>query len=188
MEKGKKDNRILSLFITFLKIGAFTFGGGYAMIPLIQKEVVEKRKWIDDQDILDIVAIAESTPGPIAINSATFVGYKIAGFLGALFSTLGVVFPSFAIILLISFVLKQFENLQVVQYAFIGIRAGVLALIIKALLSMYQQCPKNLISYLLIIASFITVVVFNVSVLLVIIGCAVVGLVSSYVASRRLKQ
>ena len=83
MEKASKLSRILTLFLTFLKIGAFTFGGGYAMIPLIQRDVVEKHRWITDDDILEIIAIAESTPGPIAINSATFVGYRVAGFFGA---------------------------------------------------------------------------------------------------------
>ena len=103
-----KTKKIFQLFLVFLKIGAFTFGGGYAMIPIIQKEIVENKKWITDDDILEIIAIAESTPGPIAINSATFVGYRVAGFFGAMLATLGVVLPSFVIILLISFVLRDF--------------------------------------------------------------------------------
>ena len=114
------------LFGTFSKIGAFTFGGGYAMIPLIQREVTERRRWLEDRDILDIVAIAESTPGPIAINTATFVGYQVCGTLGAFCATLGVVLPSFLVIYAVSFVLRQFSDLAVVQYAFNGIRAGVL--------------------------------------------------------------
>lgn len=187
MDGKQKRSTVLTLFLTFLKIGAFTFGGGYAMIPLIQKEIVEKKKWISNQDILDIVAIAESTPGPIAINSATFVGYKIAGFLGAFFSTLGVVLPSFVIISFISLILKQFESLVVVEYAFNGIRAGVLALIIKALMSMYHQCPKNLFSYIIIGASFFAVAFLNISVLLVIVCCAVAGVMNSIIAARRAK-
>ena len=179
---------IWKLLLTFLKIGAFTFGGGYAMIPLIQREVVEKNKWLTDEDILDIIAIAESTPGPIAINSATFVGYKTAGFFGAFFCTLGVVLPSFVIILIISFVLEEFEALKAVQYAFNGIRAGVLALILKALINMYKKCPKNLVSYIVIAASFICVTVFDVNVLLVIIGCAVFGLVTSLIAGMRCQK
>ncbi|MBQ7038176.1 MAG: chromate transporter [Clostridia bacterium] len=176
---------ILKLFLTFLKIGAFTFGGGYAMIPLIQREVVEKNKWLTDDDILDIIAIAESTPGPIAINSATFVGYKAAGFFGAFFCTLGVVLPSFVIILLISFVLDQFKAITAVQYAFNGIRAGVLALILKALINMYKKCPKGAVSYIVMAASFVAVAVFDVNVLIVIIGCAVFGLVTSLIAEKR---
>lgn len=188
MEKEKKNKVILSLFITFLKIGAFTFGGGYAMIPLIQKEIVEKKHWISDEDILNIIAIAESTPGPIAINSATFVGYKIAGFFGAFFSTLGVVLPSFIIIVLISFVLKQFESIKFVQYAFFGIRVGVLSLIIKALISMYKQCPKSLLSYIVIIASFLGATIFDVDVLIIIIGCGIAGIIASVIASKKVSK
>ncbi len=130
-----RNKTLLEIFLTFLRIGAFTFGGGYAMIPLIQKETVEKHGWISDRDILEIVAIAESTPGPIAVNSATFVGYRVCGFTGALCATLGVVLPSFLVITAIAFVLREFQSMKVVQYAFFGIRAGVLALILKALWS-----------------------------------------------------
>lgn len=190
--KKEKDStyakRLLSLFLTFLKIGAFTFGGGYAMIPLIQKEISEKKKWISDNDILEVVAIAESTPGPIAINSATFVGYKVCGFFGALLSTVGVVLPSFLIILVIATVLREFRDYKVVRYAFFGIRAGVLALIIKALISMYKQCKKNTVSYILMALAFIAVAVFDINVLIVILSCALTGLVYSVIAERRLKK
>ncbi len=181
----RESSKLLPLFLTFLKIGAFTFGGGYAMIPLIQKEVVEKQKWISDQDILEIVAIAESTPGPIAINAATFVGYRTAGIAGAFLATLGVVLPSFFIILGISFVLRQFQEQKMVQYAFQGIRAGVLALIAKACFSMYKQSPKSGIAYGIMVTALICVAFFQVNVLLVIAGCACVGLISSILAERR---
>ena len=128
-DQNSKLRRIFTLFTTFFRIGAFTFGGGYAMIPLIQRDVVEKHKWITDDDILEIVAIAESTPGPIAINSATFVGHRVAGFFGAFFATFGVVLPSFVIISLISLLLNEFQSITAVRYAFFGIRAGVLALL-----------------------------------------------------------
>ncbi|MBP3937813.1 MAG: chromate transporter [Clostridia bacterium] len=180
-----KFTKVLQLFVTFLKIGAFTFGGGYAMIPIIQKEIVEKKKWITDDDILEIIAIAESTPGPIAINSATFVGYRVAGFWGAFFATTGVVLPSFVIILIISFVLREFQSIKAVQYAFNGIRAGVLALLIKALVGMYKKAPKNLVSYIVIASSFIITAFFDINVLFVIIGCAVFGLITSALAKRR---
>lgn len=188
MEKKESyKNRLLSLFITFFKIGAFTFGGGYAMIPLIQREVVENKKWVTDDDILEVIAIAESTPGPIAINSATFIGYKVAGFFGAFCATFGVVLPSFVIILAISFVLKEFESIKAVKYAFYGIRAGVLALLLKAVWTMYKKCPKKVFSYVLLAAAFIAVAVFDLPVLLVIICCAVAGLISSIIAERRVK-
>ena len=183
-----KLKKILKLFITFFKIGAFTFGGGYAMIPLIQQQIVEKKKWITDDDILEIIAIAESTPGPIAINSATFVGYKVAGFFGSFFATLGVVLPSFVIILLISFVLRNFTEYQAVKYAFYGIRAGVLALLVKALWTMYAKIKKNAIGYILMALAFIVVAFLDINVLYVIAGCAVVGIIYSSIAARRIKK
>ena len=177
--------KYLDLFLTFLKIGAFTFGGGYAMIPLIQRETVDNHGWINNDDVLEIVAIAESTPGPVAINSATFVGHKIGGFWGAVSATTGVVLPSFVIIYAISFVLRQFEELKVIQYAFSGIRAGVLALIIQALVSMYRQYPKDLPAYLIMAGAFAAVALFEVNVLLVIVCCALAGLLSAKLAERR---
>ena len=178
----------LILFVTFLKIGAFTFGGGYAMIPIIEKEICDKRKWLKGEEILDIFAIAESTPGPIAINSATFVGYKVAGFFGAFCATFGVVLPSFVIISIISLVLKEFSEYKAVKYAFMGIRAGVLALVIKALVSMYKKCPKCLFGYILMGAAFIISALTEINVIFVIIGCAVVGLVYSTVLRMRGKE
>ncbi len=183
-----KLKRVWKLFCTFFKIGGFTFGGGYAMIPLIQKETVEKQGWITDEDILEIIAIAESTPGPIAINSATFVGYRTAGFWGAFAATLGVVLPSFVIILAISFVLRQFQQLKAVQYAFNGIRAGVLALLFKALWSMYQKAPKNWASYVVMASAFVLTAFLKVNVLYVIVGCAVFGLVTSLLAKKEVEK
>lgn len=180
--------KLWEIFITFFKIGAFTFGGGFAMIPLIQNEAVEKNKWITDDDILEIVAIAESTPGPVAINAATFVGYRVCGVVGSVAATLGVVLPSFVIILLLSFVLRQFQQLKAVQYAFYGIRAGVLALLLKALWTMYKKNPKSWVSYVVMGGSFILTAVLDVNVLFVIIGCAVFGLVTSLMMERRAKK
>ncbi len=176
------------VFLTFLKIGAFTFGGGYAMIPLIQKEAVEKHGWVTDEDILEIIAIAESTPGPIAINSATFVGYRTCGVLGSICATLGVVLPSFVIIYAISFVLRQFQELKAVQYAFHGIRAGVLALLCKALWGMYKKNAKNWVSYIVMAASFILTALVDISVLPVLVGCAVFGLITAKVMDRRAQK
>ena len=173
------------VFLSFFKIGAFTFGGGYAMIPLIQNEAVEQRHWVTDDDILEVVAIAESTPGPIAINSATFVGYKAAGVLGSVCATLGVVLPSFVIILALSFVLRQFQELEAVRYAFFGIRAGVLALLVKALWTMYRKSPKGWVSYVVMAASFVLTAVFDLNVIFVIIGCAVFGVATSFYLERR---
>jgi len=183
-----KLKKLLQLFIVFFKIGAFTFGGGYAMIPLISEEVVENKKWISNDDILEIVAIAESTPGPIAINSATFIGYKVCGFWGSFFATLGVVLPSFVIILIISFVLQEFGNYRAVKYAFNGIKAAVLALLVKAVWNMYKKFNKNLISYILIAAAFVLTAILKVPALAVIIGCGIFGLISSLIIKGRMEK
>lgn len=180
--------KALRLFTTFFKIGAFTFGGGYAMIPLIQHEVTVKNKWITDEDVLDIVAIAESTPGPIAVNSSTFVGYRVCGILGATFATLGVVLPSFLIMLCIFFLLNQFQDLPPVQYAFVGIRACVLALVLKALLSMYKKCNKNWVSFTVIAFAILASTLFSVNTFYIIITSAVFGLVSYSVLRWRAKK
>ncbi|MBQ9355408.1 MAG: chromate transporter, partial [Clostridia bacterium] len=135
-----KDKKILlKLFITFLKIGAFTFGGGYAMIALLQNEFVSQKKWINEDDFLEIIAIAESTPGPIAINSATFIGYKMAGFWGSFFSTLAICIPSFSIIFLISLFFDKFLNFKYVTYAFKGIQVCVVYLIFSAGIKMFKN-------------------------------------------------
>lgn len=181
----KKSKNLLQLFLSFLKIGGFTFGGGYAMIPLIQHEAVEVRHWVTDDDIMEVIAIAESTPGPIAINAATFVGYKAAGVLGSVCATVGVVLPSYLIILTISFILQQFQSLAAVQYAFYGIRAGVLALLIKAVYTMYKQSPKGWPAYVVMAGSFILTTFFDINVIFVVIGCALFGLITSRFLARR---
>lgn len=178
MKKTDKAKLCAQLFLTFLQIGATTFGGGYAMIPLIEREAVEKKHWITDEDVLDIVAIAESTPGPVAINAATFVGFHTAGFLGALCATLGVVLPSFAIILLISLFLRQFQELKLVKYAFVGIRAAVLALVISAVWKLARGAKRNIFSLCVTAVVFILAVfVPQIDVLWLIAASAAAGIV-----------
>ena len=174
-----KHSPYMDLFLTFGRIGLFTFGGGYAMIPLIQREAVDNKGWISQEDLLDVIAIAESTPGPIAINSSTFIGSKVAGKRGAACATLGVVLPSFLIIIAISYVLEAFEHIRAVQYAFWGIRAGVLALILKALWSLFGSCKKDWFSYCVMIGAFAAVAFFKVNAILVIVVCAALGLIAS---------
>lgn len=176
-----QDNAVLQLFLSFLKIGAFTFGGGYAMIPLIQKEVVENKKWLTDEDISDVIAIAETTPGPIAINAATFVGYKTKGIKGALAATLGVVLPSFFIIILITVAFQKYMQNEIVANAFWGIRIAVIALMTKAFITMYKQCPKNAISYGVAFLAFVLVGIFKISVFWVVLGAALIGILYNQV-------
>lgn len=182
MSKKQRFKMLIKLFLTFLKIGAFTFGGGYAMIPIIQEEIVNKNKWLSDDDILEIIAVSESTPGPIAINSATFIGFQKAGVIGSFFCTLGVVLPSFFIILIISFFFRKFSSIEIVKYAFNGVRAGVIALIIKVLISMYKQCPKNMLAYIIMFLSFILSAFLGANVLLIIICSALCGIASVFIA------
>ena len=139
----KKLKLILTLFLTFFKIGAFTFGGGYAMIPLIEKEVIEKKKWISEDLLLEILAIAESTPGPIAINAATWIGYQQFGFWGALVATVAICIPSFVIIYSISLFLDTFLTLTVVANAFRGIQVCVVYLIFRAGWKLKGSIPKK---------------------------------------------
>lgn len=187
-ERKRTPKEYFTLFLTFFKIGAFTFGGGYAMIPLIQKEVVDNHKWVTADDILEVIAIAESTPGPIAINAATFVGYKFGGFLGAFCATLGVVVPSFTVIALLSSVISRFQDNRVVQYAFYGIRAGVLALLVKAMINMYRKCPKSPVAYFIFAFSFVMVALLDIKAIYVLIGCALIGLGASLLAKRKEAQ
>ncbi len=174
-------NKNLDLFLTFMKIGAFTFGGGYAMIPLIQREVCDNKHWLNENDILEVVAIAESTPGPVAINAATFVGSRTAGTLGAFCATLGVVLPSFLIISLISLILTQFQSIKAVRYAFMGIRTAVLALILKAVYTMFMATKKRAVSYVIMAAALVLTAFLKIDAVFVIIGCAIFGLIWSLI-------
>ena len=176
---------VLDLFLTFAKIGLFTFGGGYAMVAIIEDSCVRKKRWLTHDEMMDVTVIAESTPGPIAINAATFIGYKTAGFWGAFAGTLGLVLPSFIVILVVSFLLREFYEVRAVRYAFMGIRAAVLALIIKALISMYRQSPKKIVSCIIMAVSLILVAFLKVPVVFVILGCGACGLVSSLIEKRR---
>ena len=169
-----------------MKIGAFSFGGGVAMLPLIIRETVHKNKWIEEGELLDIVAIAESTPGPIAINAATFIGQRTAGFLGAVCATLGVVLPSFVIIYAISFVLSRFETLRPVRYAFFGIRAGVCAMLLCAFLSLFGKSKKGAFEYVIMAAAFLAVMM-GIDPIIILAVCAAFGIVLAVLRGRRAK-
>ena len=157
----KKIKALLTIFLTFFKIGLFTFGGGYAMIAVIEREIVEKKKWIQHDEYMDVVAIAESTPGPIAINSATYIGYKVGGFIGALFATLGVIVPAFVIIVLISIFYEQFIKITLVKHAFHGIQACVAFLILSAGLKMFKKLNKKVLNVVLFSLTLLGIVAFT---------------------------
>lgn len=179
--------KLLSLFSVFFKIGLFTFGGGYAMIPLIQKAVVEDKKWITEEDMLDMVAISQSTPGVIAVNMATFVGYKTAGTLGAAVSTIAVALPSLFIITVISFFIEEFGRFEYVAYAFRGIRAGVVVLILNAVLKLGKSLEKNIFNISVICVSFVLSAFLSFDTIILLVLAAICGLLYSSIKLRHKK-
>ena len=186
----KKQNILWELFSTLFKIGLFTFGGGYAMIAFFESEFVEKKKWLDKDEFLNMVAIAESTPGPIAINSATYVGYKKAGVIGSACATLGVVLPSFIIIYIISLFLDAFLSFELVGYAFRGIQAGVVYLILSAGIKMLKGMDRNPLSVIIMCSVLVLMVAFSVlavsfSAIYFILIAGVVGLVAYLIGKRK---
>ena len=162
-ERGeRKMNMLLDLFLTFAKIGLFTFGGGYAMISVIEHNCVETKHWISHEEMMNMTVIAESTPGPIAINCATFTGYKKAGLIGALVATLGMVLPSFVIIYLISLFLDNFLELNVITNAFKGIKVAVGILILDAALTMIKRMNKKKLPRVFMVCSAIAMLCINI--------------------------
>ena len=169
-------NRNLELLAAFMKIGATTFGGGYAMLPMIQREVVDKRKWMTTDEMLDIIAVSESTPGPFAINCATFVGYSAGGISGAFFATLGSVIPSFLIIILLSGFLMRYRDNRILEAMMQGIRAGVVLLLFLAAGKLAGGLEKSLFTLSVLLASFLVIAFTGVNVIIVLAAGAAMGL------------
>ena len=155
-------NILLDLFLTFAKIGLFTFGGGYAMIAMIENNCVERKQWITHDEMMNVTVIAESTPGPIAINCATFTGYKKAGFIGALVATLGIVVPSFAVIYLISMFLNNFLELTIIANAFKGIKIAVGILILDVAVTMIKKMHKKKLPRAIMLCSCVVMLCINI--------------------------
>lgn len=169
--------QLWNLFRLFFKIGLFTFGGGYAMLPLLQDELVKKRRWLSEEELLDLYSIGQCTPGIIAINIATFVGYKRAGIKGALATTLGMITPSIIIITLIALVLYKYMYNRYVTYAFAGIRIGVVALILDILYGLWQKNVKDYTSAAIFAVSLLLLLFFNVSAVVIVILAGTAGLI-----------
>ena len=153
---------LLSLFLTFAKIGLFTFGGGYAMISLIENFCVEKKQWIAHDEMMNVMVIAESTPGPIAINCATFVGYKQKGLFGAIAATVGMILPSFCIIFVISMFLDNFLEITWIAHAFMGIKVAVGVLILDAAVKMIRKMQKKPIQLSIMICAFLAMLLIDI--------------------------
>lgn len=197
MESNKENRVKLSkLFMAFVRIGAFTFGGGYAMLPMLERECVDKTGWVTRDELLDYFAIGQCTPGVIAVNTATFVGKKHRGFLGALVTTAGVVLPSFVIICVLTALLANFAELRPVRYALAGIRVAVGVLILNTVIKLVKEKIKDKLGYILAALAFLMIalpatlklagvaVPFTVSPVFVVIGAALIGVVRG-LASRK---
>ncbi|NLY42602.1 MAG: chromate transporter [Clostridiaceae bacterium] len=172
------------MFLVFFRIGAFTIGGGYAMLPIIQREVVDKNRWVSEEEIVDVFAIVQSVPGVIAINTSIFIGYKIGGMPGAFAAALGVILPSFITILAIAYLLFNIGDNIIIRRAFTGVRAGVVALIGISAFKLARATLRDKIGIFLAAAAFIAMVVFDVHAALVIIAGAIAGLII-YKVSRK---
>lgn len=167
---------LISLYLSFLKIGLFSIGGGYVMLPLIQKEIIENRGWLTLSEFIDILAISEMTPGPVAINSATFIGYRTAGFWGSVCATAGVVTPSFVFVIIAVAVLKHFYENRWVQAAFIGLRPAVVALIMGTVIFVGKEGFTDLTSVIIGISAFALLVFTRIHPILVIVLTALAGM------------
>ena len=180
-----KFKQLGGLFITFAVVGVTTFGGGYAMLPALQREVVEKRRWATDEEVMDWYAIGQCTPGVIAVNTATFVGQKLAGVLGGIFATLGVVFPSLVIITIIAAFIQNFAHLPAVQSAFAGIRVCVCVLILNAVVKLWKKSVVDWKTLLIFIAVFACSVFLSISPVIYVLAAAIAGIIVKELEARK---
>ncbi len=181
----EKFKQLWQLFVTFAIVGVTTFGGGYAMLPALQREVVDKRKWASDEEVMDWYAIGQCTPGVIAVNTATFVGQKQAGVIGGIFATLGVVFPSLVIITVIAAFIQNFAHLAAVQKAFAGIRVCVCVLILNAVVKLWKKSVVDWKTLVLFAAVFAGSVFLSVSPVVYVVIAALAGIVVKELEAKR---
>ncbi len=170
-------NKLFDLFFTFARIGGLTFGGGYAMLPILQREVVDKRGWATEEELMDYYAIGQCTPGVIAVNTATFIGQKTSGIIGGIVATLGVVFPSLVIISVIAAFIQNFADLAIVQNAFAGIRVCVCVLIFNAVVKLWKKSVVDKITLLIFLAIFAGSALTDLSPIVFVILAAIAGIV-----------
>lgn len=182
---GNKLKFLLELFLVFFEIGGTTFGGGYAMLPILQREVVDKRHWATDEELMDYYAIGQCTPGIIAVNTATFIGYKYLGIIGGIVATLGVVAPSIIIITIISIFLQNFAELAVVKHAFNGIRAAVVVLILDSVIKLGKKSVKDLWCWIIFLAVLALSLFTNLSPIWLVVLAGVAGYLLKPVADRQ---
>lgn len=175
------------LFITFFKIGCFTFGGGLAMLPLIRHEAVEKKNWVDDSSIADIFALSQSLPGVISLNSSIFIGYRVSGYAGAAAAAAGTILPAFLSIIIIVSILTSFRGNPVVEKVFGGIRAATAALILAAAIKMGRSAVKGRTGVIIAAASFAAIVIFNIHAAWAVVGGGAAGYVTYIIHKNRVR-
>ena len=177
-------NRIADLFVTFARVGVMTFGGGYAMIPILEREVVDKKNWATNDELMDYYAVGQCTPGVIVVNTATFIGRKIGGVWGGIMATAGVVFPSLVIICLIAGILTTFSGLSVIKNAFAGIRVCVCVLVFNAVVKLWKGAVKDKAALLIFLAVFFLSVFFDISPVIFVIASAACGIIFTQIGVR----
>lgn len=180
----KKINILLDLYFTFFKIGFVTFGGGLAMLPILERELVEKRKWVGSEELIDYFSIGQSTPGIIAVNVATFCGNKLGGIFGGIFATFGIVTPSLIVITLISNLISSITEYEWVQKALKGINAAVAANLTFASVNFFKKAVKNLIGFICFLISFILVYFINIPAVIIILCSATLGIILFYLSKK----
>ena len=176
--------KLLTLFLSFAKVGVMTFGGGYAMIPILEREIVDRQGWASSEELMDYYAVGQCTPGVIAVNTATFIGYKVAGNLGGIVATLGVVFPSVVIITLIAGILTSFADIPAVRSAFSAIRVCVCVLIFNAVLKLWKGAVKDKAAAVIFAVVFGLSVFFDISPVLFVLLCGIAGIMLTRMGVR----
>lgn len=171
--------KYFKLFWIFFRVGAFTFGGGYAMVPIIQKEIVEKENLIETKEFLDIIAVSQSLPGPIAVNATIFTGFKLYGILGAIFGLIGTVLPSLLVIIVLAIFYNQIKDIKAIQLFFQGVRPAIVALIFMSAIKLGKAIDKSSFNYLMMGLAFIAIIAIKIHPILVVLACATCGLLYS---------
>ena len=175
---------LLKLFTAFARVGVLTFGGGYAMIPMLEREIVDRHGWATSEELMDYYAVGQCTPGVIAVNTATFIGYKIAGNIGGVMATLGVVFPSFVIITVIAGIIQNFADIPAVRSAFAAIRVCVCVLIFNSVLKLWNSAVKDKAALVLCLLVFVLSIFFNISPIVFVVFCAAAGILFTRLGVR----
>ena len=176
---------LLEMFLAFAKVGVMTFGGGYAMLPILQREIVENKHWTTEEELMDYFAIGQCTPGVIAVNTATFIGHKNKGILGSVFATLGVVFPSIVIITLLAGVIDAFSHVVWVQHAFGGIRVCVCVLILNAIVKLLQKAVVDIPTFLIFLAVTAGALFLNISSVIFVLLAAAIGILLKALGGKK---